>query len=114
MSVQEAYDRGFSLRCEGRYGEAKMAFQQALAQEPGHVKSRWQLALIQCFEGDFDGSLDALKALADQNPGNLDVLNDLGMTYNMLGYQDEACAVFRRILEISPDHENALRQIKYC
>lgn len=114
MSVQDLYDRGFSLRCEGRYGEAKMAFQQVLAQEPNHEKSKWQLALILGFEGDFDGSLEALKALSDKNPSNVDVLNDLAMTFMMLGYQDEACAEFQKILMIEPDHENALRQSKYC
>lgn len=114
MSVQEAYDRGFELRCEGKYGEAKLAFQQVISMDPGHLKSLWQLALIQGFEGDFDGSLDALKKLSVENPGDVDVLNDLGMTYMMLGYQDEACDAFRQILAINPDHENALRQSKYC
>ncbi|MBS1724395.1 MAG: tetratricopeptide repeat protein [Armatimonadetes bacterium] len=114
MNVQEAYDRGFALRCEGRYGEAKLAFQQVLQQDPGHIQSRWQMALIQGFEGDFDGSLEALRQLSLQVPTNLDVLNDLAMTYNMLGYPDEACAAFKAILAINPDHENALRQIRYC
>lgn len=114
MSVQEAYDRGFELRCEGRYGEAKMAFLQAISLDPEHLKSKWQLALIQGFEGDFDGSLEALKGLAQLCPNNTEVLNDLGMTYMMLGYQDEACATFQQILTINPDHENALRQSKYC
>ena len=114
MNVQEVYDRGFGLRCEGKYVEAKMAFQQVLALEPGHEKSQWQLALILGFEGDFDGSLEALKQLSALNPHNVDVFNDLAMTYMMLGYQDEACAEFKKILEVDPNHENALRQSKYC
>jgi len=114
MSVQEVYDRGFSLRCEGRYGEAKLAFQQVLTQEPDHEKSKWQLALILGFEGDFDGSLEALKQLSTLNPTNVDVLNDLAMTYMMLGFQDEACVEFQRILRVDPSHENAQRQSKYC
>ena len=114
MDVQEAYERGFALRCEGRYGEAKMAFQQALAADPLHVKSLWQLALIQGFEGDFDGSLESLKRIKDKDPTNVDVINDLAMTYMMLGYSDEACAEFHAILALNPDHENAQRQIKFC
>ena len=114
MSVHEAYDRGFNLRCEGRYGEAKAAFQEALTMEPGHVKSLWQLALIQGFEGDFDGSLDSLKTLSDDHPEEIEVRYDLAMTYMMLGHQDEACAEFHKILAVNPNHENALRQSKYC
>lgn len=114
MSVQELYDGAFALRCDGRYGEAKAAFEKVLTLEPGHVKSQWQLALILGFEGDFDGSLESLRSLSVAHPGDLDVLNDLGMTAMMLGEQDEACAAFHRILSVNPEHENALRQSKYC
>ena len=114
MSVQEVYDRGFGLRCEGRYGEAKTAFQQVLVTEPNHLKSLWQLALIQGFEGDFDGSLESLKNLVATHPTETDVMYDLAMTYMMLGFQDEACAEFQKILAINPEHEKALHQAKYC
>lgn len=114
MDLEEIYNRGFNLRCEGRYGEAKMAFMQVLASEPEHILSQWQLALIKGFEGDFDGSLESLQALSARAPRNVDIMNDLGMTYMMLGYQDEACAEFAKILAINPDHENAARQSKYC
>jgi len=36
------------------------------------------------------------------------------MTYMMLGFQDEACAEFQKILAINPEHEKALHQAKYC
>lgn len=91
-----------------------MAFQQALALDPSHIKSQWQMALIQGFEGDFDGSLEALKAVTARDPGNTEVRNDLAMTYMMLGYSEEACAEFHAILALNPDHENAQRQIKFC
>ncbi len=114
MNSEEHYERGFALRCEGRYGEAKMAFLQALSIDPNHWKSHWQLALIKGFEGDFDGSIEDLQKLSNQYPQNIDILNDLGMTSMMLGYQDEACAAFQKILLINPDHENAQRQAKFC
>ena len=114
MSAEVHYEQGFALRCEGRYGEAKVEFQQALQADPNFLKAKWQLALILGFEGDFDGSLEALKNLSVSYPSNTDILNDLGMTYMMLGYQDEACEAFARILAINPDHENAARQSKYC
>lgn len=114
MSVEAVYNEGFQLRCEGQYRQARAAFERVIAQEPSHVQARWQLALIQGFEGDFEGSLEALKALAEEEPENQDVLNDLGMTYMMLGFTDEACVAFRRLIAVNPDHENANRQIVYC
>jgi thioredoxin-like negative regulator of GroEL len=91
-----------------------MAFQQVLAADPGHWRARWQMALIQGFQGDFDGSLEGLKKLVSEYPHELEIRNDLAMTYNMLGYSDEACAEFRAILQANPEHENALRQVKFC
>lgn len=114
MSEQELYEQGFAMRCEGRYGEARHALQQVLAMNPTHVKARWQVALIKGFEGDFDGSLDDLKGLVMEVPSDVEVRNDLAMTYMMLGYMDEACAEFRQVLAINPDHENARRQLVYC
>jgi tetratricopeptide (TPR) repeat protein len=114
MTAQELYDTGFAARCDGRYREAKLYLEQVVSMDPHHTKAHWQLALIKGFEGDFDGSLADLKRLNQQNPSDLDILNDLGMTYNMLGYPDEACETFARILSINPDHENARRQLAYC
>ncbi|MBS1717822.1 MAG: tetratricopeptide repeat protein [Armatimonadetes bacterium] len=112
-AVEEAYQKGFELRHEGKYREAKAFFQQALTSDPGHWQSKWQLGLIQGFEGDFDGSLESLGNLASQYPHNTQILYDLAMTQMMLGYNDEACANFQRILELEPGHENAQRQLKF-
>jgi len=112
--LEAIYERGFQLRCEGRYAEAKMELGRILSEDPGHVNAKHQVALILGFEGDFDGSLLSLTHLASQNPTNLEVLYDLAMTQIMLGMSDEACSNFRRILAIDPDHKKAAQQIVYC
>jgi len=112
--LEAIYQRGFQLRCEGRYGEAKLELNQVLAQDPGHIDARHQIALILGFEGDFDGSLLSLTNLSAQAPSNLEVLYDLAMTQIMLGMSDEACANFRKILAIDPGHKKAGQQVIYC
>ncbi len=114
MTIDERYEQGFGYRAEGRYAEAKAAFEDVLARSPGHTKSLWQLALIQGFEGDFDGSLASLQSLAFEHPADLDIRNDLAMTYMMLGFVEEACAEFQAVLMMDPTHENARRQSVYC
>ena len=114
MDINSEYERGFQLRCEGNYGEAKAVFERILAQDPDHVKARLQFGLIQGFEGDFDGSLATLQALSSQNPGNLDVKYELAMTQLMLGMFDEGCANIRYILSVDPTHEKAMQQSAYC
>lgn len=114
MTPEEQYEIGYAYRCEGNYALAKDAFHKVLAETPGHVKSRWQLALILGFEGDFDGSLAALKELSQQSPNSTDIRYDHAMTLMMLGFMDEACAEFREVVRIDPDHEKAHQQLAYC
>jgi thioredoxin-like negative regulator of GroEL len=114
MDIEQTYQQGFQLRCDGRYSEAQQVLQRVLASNPGHVNAKHQLALIAGFLGDFDGSMASLQALANQNPANLEIRYDLAMTQMMLGYQDEACANFQHILRVNPNHENARRQAIYC
>ena len=114
MDINSEYERGFQLRCEGNYGEAKAVFQSILTLNPDHVKARLQFGLIQGFEGDFDSSLDTLNALSATNPADLDVRFGLAMTQLMLGMFDEGCGNLKHILSIDPNHEEALRQSAYC
>jgi protein O-mannosyl-transferase len=85
-----------------------------LAVQPRHAEARWQLGLIQGFEGDFDGSVATLQQVAAENPGHVKVLYDLGMTQMMLGMIDEACANFQAVLKIDPTHSDAQKQLAYC
>jgi tetratricopeptide (TPR) repeat protein len=112
--IDQIYQNAFQLRCEGRYGEARMGFERVLSVVPGHVDSLHQIGLIQNFEGDFDGSLATLTNLSTLHPSNLGIRYDLAMTQMMLGMYEEACAQLRYILSIDPNHELAARQATYC
>jgi tetratricopeptide (TPR) repeat protein len=114
MEIEGLYQRGFELRCEGNYPEAKACFQRVLALDPSHVNTRHQMALIIGFEGDFDGSLSALETLTNQYPNNLEVRYDFAMTQMMLGMYEEACANLKFILAKDPSHAKALQQATYC
>jgi tetratricopeptide (TPR) repeat protein len=113
MDIEAVYQRGFDLRCEGRYSEATVEFEKVLATNPKHCNARWQMGLIQGFQGDFDGSLATLQGLAREFPNDLNVRNDLAMTFMMLGMIDEAGAEFREIVRMDPSHENANKQLAY-
>lgn len=114
MDAEALYQRGFQLRCEGRYAEAKAAMLQVLSMDPTHRKALHQLGLIQGFEGDFDGSLATLTTLSARFPSDLEIRYDLAMTQLMLGMLDEGCANLKYILSIDPTHEKALQQSIYC
>ena len=112
--IDQAYQRGFELRCSGNYAEARLELQKVLRVDPSHADALHQIGLIQGFEGDFDGSVATLQGLSTKFPTNLNVRYDLAMTQMMLGMYEEACANFRAILAVNPTHEKALQQITYC
>lgn len=114
IPIDQIYQRGFELRCAGNYAEARQLFTELLRVDPRHLKARHQFALIQGFEGDFDGSLASLTALVSEAPHDLDIRYDLAMTQMMLGYYEEACSHLKLILNTNPLHEKALQQIAYC
>ena len=114
MDIEAIYQRGFQFRCDGNYSEARTCLEQVLAADPRHVNSRHQIALIQGFEGDFDGSLAALEALAREFPNNLEIRYDFAMTQMMLGMYEEACGHLKFILSVDPSHAKALQQVIYC
>ena len=114
MDIEQTYQLGYQLRCEGNYAEARQALQKVLETDPSHVDARHQIGLIQGFEGDFDASFATLNSLSQTFPMNLGVRYDLAMTQMMLGMYEEACENLRYILSINPNHEEALRQSAYC
>lgn len=114
MSDQDLYEKGFQLRCDGRYGEARVALTQLLQSNPQHADALWQIGLIEGFEGDFDGSLATLQKVVDTNPRHTNARYDLAMTMMMLGMLDEACAEFKKVLAQDPTHEKTLQQVVYC
>src|SRR5512142_2957688 len=95
LDANALFQRGFELRCEGRYAEAKSELQKVLQVDPSHVDAKWQLGLIQGFEGDFDGSLATLEVLVRENPNHSDLRYDLAMTEMMLGMYEQACQNLR-------------------
>lgn len=114
MDIEQTFQAGYQLRCEGQYAQAKQLFQRVLTVNPSHVNSLHQMALIVGFEGDFDGSLESLTKLNAQYPNNLNVKYDLAMTQMMLGMYEEACAHIKQILAVDPTNEKALQQAAYC
>jgi len=114
MDVAAEYQKGFQLRCEGNYREAKQVLGTVLAQDPAHVEALWQVALIKGFEGDFEGSLVDLQSLVTAHPDSVPIRYDLAMTQMMLGMVDEACANFHEVLRLDPGNQNAQKQVSYC
>ena len=61
----------------------------------------------------FDDAVKVLEALAQANPEDVDVLFQLGATYERAGKSVDAEKTFLRILETNPDHAPTLNYLGY-
>lgn len=63
--------------------------------------------------GRVDQALQTLLACHEQEPGNLKILNQIGVCYDLLGDHRRAQAIFQEILTVAPDHLAARNNLGY-
>ena len=71
------------------------------------------VASLRAKSGDFDGAVAFLQGLLDEQPGDEELLYNLGVVYGEAGQRDEALAYMRRVLAVNPDHPGALNYLGY-
>ncbi len=82
---------------------ARGAIDRALAIDPDMPEVLARLALIEAtFEWDWASAYASLARAMRAAPDNIYVLGSLGSFYGRIGLQEEALAVYRRILEADP------------
>lgn len=111
MTADQLYEKGFEARCNGDYPTASEWLNRALQIDPDHSNAMWQLAIIKGFEGDFDGSIAALKDVVAKSPTHEKAWYDLGMSCTMLMEIPDAVNAFQRVLQLNPGNEDAMRQL---
>jgi Flp pilus assembly protein TadD len=107
------YQRGCELMNNGQYGEALAEFEAVLASAPDHAKTVMKMGLIRGFVGEFDESIQVLERARTMDPADVDIRNNLALTYVMLGMQEEAKTEFTSVLEIDPGNAVALRNLSF-
>lgn len=111
--AEQQFYHAIELKNEGRYVEARAELESIVAAEPDDAGAHWQLGLVYGFMGLFDESLTALIKAARLGCGSVEVHNDLGLTYCMLGMWNEAKAEFEYVLSEDPENEVARKNIRY-
>lgn len=107
------YQRGCELMNEGRYEEAMAEFEAVLASAPAHAKTVMKMGLIEGFTGMFEESIEVLERARSLSPDDVDIRNNLALTYVMLGMQDEAKTEFTSVLELDPGNAVALKNLAF-
>ncbi len=106
-------DNGIALKTEGKHVEALEELRLAAEDDPDDSECYHQIGLVCGFLGLFEESLENLQHAHRLDDLNITILNDLALTYAMLGMYDEAKAAFTQVLTLDPGNGIALKQISF-
>lgn len=91
-----AFDRAFALHQQGELAEARLGYEEALKENPQHVPSLVNLAVVLRRLGLLEASLRRLYQALEQDPKQPGTWQNLGETLRRLKRLDEAAASFRK------------------
>ena len=84
---------------EAKYKEADTAFRKTYELNPTNPRGLMGMVETDIAQNRIDDAMKLLKTESDKTPGNLDLVNDLGMTAVRAGRFDEGISYFQRVLD---------------
>lgn len=122
-----AWDRDYEVRlaaenavraerqiAEAKYWDAIQLLEPAIPLLTGKPKQRARLNLARCFAKNPNWQRraeDLLQLVVQEDPKNADAYFELGLIYKGGGLRSRALSVFRKALEIRPEHEGAHQEL---
>jgi tetratricopeptide (TPR) repeat protein len=104
----EYYNVGNAYFDIGQFDKAAKFYSDAMRLDPSLTLARYNLALTLIQAQKYQDGEKLLIDLLAGDPQNTTVLATLGWAYHAEGKDEEALARYDRILEISPENQNAL------
>jgi tetratricopeptide (TPR) repeat protein len=93
--------------------DARAAFNNAKAADPTTVAADYALAEVDIVDGRMDSARQALDAIVQKSPSNVDARVLLGMIAETKGEFDPAITQYRKVLEADPNNVIALNNLAY-
>jgi len=93
-----------------KYWDAIQLLQPAIPQVQGRMRQRGRIALARCYLKNPKWTKEAEKELleaAQEDPKCVDAHFILGTIYRERGLRSRALSMFRKVIELKPDHEEA-------
>ncbi len=101
-AMSEYFERGVEWLQQGQFGEARAAFEKAVAEKPEWVEARINLA-VACLEvGQGQEALATLEQARKLAPESEDVHYNLGVVYETLERWDDAQAAYEKAVALRP------------
>lgn len=103
--------RGAAAELEGRQSEAMLAFEQAVAADPGNVRAWYRLAEARARLGMSDAAEDAYHRVLELAQDHLPTWLGLGRLYGRSGRTKQQCFALLWLLMLAPDHVEARKEL---
>ena len=103
-------DLGNALMIEGRFDEALIHLQKALAIWPENTMAHYNIGLLRQFRGELNEAADAFRTTIQIRPGFIPAHRSLGLLLMATGRYSEAEDQFRIVLRSQPEDVNIRRE----
>ncbi len=115
VATEETLSKAQVLLAQARYWDAIQMLEAAVPQmEPRRAKHRGRILLAKAFAKNPNWVRRAEETLHDvvrEDPANADAHYELGLIYKAGGLPARAQAMFRRVVELRPDHREAAAEL---
>ncbi len=108
--IEQAVRLAEKLLAQEKYWDVIQAIEPHLAETKGRLKIRAQLVIAKAYLKNpnwIKRAEEELQKVVQAEPGNVDALWLLGGIYKAGGLKARAVAMFRKLVELKPDHEEA-------
>src|SRR5215475_3268128 len=107
QSVQDTYKSANADFEAGRWAEAAAKYEQVLKEDPGHIPSRFNLAVCDTKLNKFDDAIAAYKTLLDKDGSIYEARVNLALLFEQTGKHPEAGEQVEKALALHPDDVQA-------
>lgn len=104
LTLQRLLERGHDADAHGRTQEARMYYEQVLAEDPEQPDAHHRLAILADRAGDFPRAEQHYRLALLGKPHDADVLNDLGYSYFLQGRAADSERYLSQARQIDPRH----------
>lgn len=121
-SAEELIELADAARIDGRYDEAVQLYKKVLEDDPNNLRAHVGLGLIYSFgyEGMFMEACYEFEKAVQLSPDDPQLWIWLGKAYQQVAWLEDnqelllkSKLAFERALEIDPNNEEALKQLRY-
>jgi tetratricopeptide (TPR) repeat protein len=116
MAANEQLQTAHQYRINGQYDEAIEIYRAIIGDDAEAGESWWGLGLSLTMCGEFDEGIEALTRSTELRPESAKYMLDLGKMQAMLGMDDDAKAVFEKVVAMAPgskEADDAANQLRY-